>query len=163
MYDATPGMEMELQVVQAQAKKVGIELETATYDAASRAAARERGEFQLIARGGNTASDPDLAYYGSYRTPPPERWGKGGRVQPCYSNARVDELLDNARKISDFQERRRMYKEVMEILQAEVADIPLAFTESGFALQSRVQDFEPTITSTFSYGNGGLLRSWFAR
>jgi ABC-type transport system substrate-binding protein len=162
-YDATPGMEMELQVIQAQAKKVGIDLETMTYDAASRAAAHERGEYQLVAIGGNTASDPDLAYYGYYHTPPPHRWGKGGRVQPCYSSARVDELLDNARKIADFQERRRMYKEVMEILREEVADIPLAFTENGFALQSQVQDFEPTITSTFSYGNGGLVKTWMEK
>jgi hypothetical protein len=53
-----------------------------------------------------------------------------------------------------------MYKEVMEILQEEVADIPLAFTENGFGVVNYVQDFEPGISSTFSYGNGGLLKTW---
>jgi ABC-type transport system substrate-binding protein len=113
--------------------------------------------------GGSASADPDTAYYGYYHSPPPERWGRGGRVPNCYGNARVDELLDSARKAMDFRDRRRMYKEVVEILQEEVADILIAYTLNGFALQNTVQDFEPTISSIYSYGNGGLLRTWLER
>jgi ABC-type transport system substrate-binding protein len=75
----------------------------------------------------------------------------------------VDQLLEGARKITDFQRRRQMYKEIIEILQDDVADIPIGFVPHGFAFQSYVRDYKPTITSVFSYGDGGMLKTWIDR
>jgi peptide/nickel transport system substrate-binding protein len=156
-----PMTEKELQIIQSQVKKAGFEVEILIRDFASHIAALNKADFQISFSGGATNSDPDLAYYAYYHTPPPERWGLGGRAQPCYSNKRVDQLLEDARKVTDFQSRRRMYREVIEILQEEVADIPIGFVPKGFAFQSHVRDFDPGIvTEAFSYGNGGLLRAW---
>jgi hypothetical protein len=44
-----------------------------------------------------------------------------------------------------------------------VADIPIGFVPNGYALQSYVRNFEPTITSIFSYGNGGMIKTWMER
>jgi ABC-type transport system substrate-binding protein len=73
---------------------------------------------------------------------------------------KVDQLLEDARKVADFQQRRRIYKEVIEILHEEIPDLPIAFTQNGFGFQNQVRDFEPTITSVYSYGNGGILKTW---
>jgi peptide/nickel transport system substrate-binding protein len=154
------GTEKVLQVVQSQVKRAGIEMTLLIRDFPTHIAALNKAEFQISMSGGSTNSDPDLAYYGYYHTPPAERRHLGGRTQPCYSNGRVDQLLDEARKIADTQQRRRMYREMIGILQEEVADIPLAFVPNGYALQNSVRDFEPTILSTFSYGNGGVLKTW---
>jgi peptide/nickel transport system substrate-binding protein len=161
--DAAAGGERELQMIQFQAKKTGIDLTMQILDAATYNARHQRGEHQITTAGAYTASDPDLTYYGYYRTPPPDRRHLGGRTQPCYSNSRVDELLDEARKVADFQRRRRMYKEVIEILYEEVPDILIGFRGNGFGFQVHVRDFEPTITSVYSYGNGGLHRTWLDR
>jgi peptide/nickel transport system substrate-binding protein len=152
------GTEKELQVIQSQLKKVGIEMSISLRDHVSHE--KSHAEFPIRISGGSTSSDPDLAYYGYYHTPPPERWGQGGRVQPCYGNPRVDRLLENARRVTDFQQRRRIYREVIEILQEDVADIPIGFIPIGYALHPQVHDFEPSITNTFSYGNGGVVRTW---
>jgi peptide/nickel transport system substrate-binding protein len=157
--DGFPGAERELQILQAQAKKVGIELTNLIMDFATYSAAHRRGDYQTGIAGGNAGSDPDLAYYAYYHTPPPNQ-RYSGRAQPCYSNPRVDQLLEDARKVTDFGQRRQMYREVVEILHEEVPDLPIAFIQNGFAFQSYVRDFEPVIISTFSYGNGGVLKTW---
>jgi hypothetical protein len=54
-----------------------------------------------------------------------------------------------------------MYKEVIQILHDEVADIPIGFVPNGFGFRSYVQGFEPTVNDDFlSYGNGGVLKTW---
>jgi peptide/nickel transport system substrate-binding protein len=158
-----PGSEKELQVIQAQVKKAGIDMTILIRDYPTYIAALGKAEFEVSKSAGSTNSDPDMAYYGYYHTPPPQRWGLGGRVQPCYSNPRVDQLLEDARKTQDFQQRRRLYKELIEILQEDVADIPLAFVPLGYAYHGYVRDFTSAITSTFSHTNGGLLKTWLDR
>jgi peptide/nickel transport system substrate-binding protein len=158
-----PGTEEELQIMQAQVKRAGIDMTILIRDFPTHIAALNKADFQISMSGGGTNSDPDLTYYAYYRTPPPERRQLGGRSQPCYSNARVDQLLDDARKITDFQRRKRLYKEVIEILHEEVADLPIAFVPNGFGFQRHVKDFEPAIRGTFSYANGGLLKTWMEK
>jgi peptide/nickel transport system substrate-binding protein len=155
-----PGSEKGLQVIQSQVKKAGIELAILIRDFPAHIAALNKAEFEISMSGGGTSSDPDLTYYPYYRTPPPDRRQLGGRTQPCYSNARVDQLLEDARRMTDFRERRQMYKEVIQILQEEVADLPIAFVPNVFGFQTHVRDFEPAIRGTFLYGNGGVLRTW---
>jgi peptide/nickel transport system substrate-binding protein len=154
------GTEQAIQVIQAEARKAGIELVIHVRDQTTQQT--DFPEFPIRMSGGSTNSDPDLAYYGYYHTPA-GRIDLGGRTQPCYTNRRVDQLLEEGRKVTDFQQRRRIYREVIQILQDEVAHIPSAFGPHGDAFQSFVKDFEPTITSLFSYGNGGLLVTWLAR
>jgi peptide/nickel transport system substrate-binding protein len=158
------GHEQVLQVIQAQAKKAGIEMTILIRDNATHLAAMAKADFQISMSGGTTGSDPDLAYYTAYHTPAPERRGRGGRTEPCYSNPRADQLLESARKVTDFQQRRRMYKEVVEILHEEVADLPVGFIPSAFALRAGVQNFESTIIDDIiSYGNGGVLKTWLEK
>jgi peptide/nickel transport system substrate-binding protein len=151
------GTEKVLQIVQSQARKAGIEMTIVIRDYVTQQLSHVD---PIRMSGGSTGSDPDLAYYGYYHTPPPEQRQLGGRTQPCYTNPRVDRILEEARKVTDFRERRRMYKELIEILQEDVADIPLGFVPNGYAFQSHVRDFQPTITSVYSYGNGGVLKTW---
>jgi hypothetical protein len=56
-----------------------------------------------------------------------------------------------------------MYKEVAEILSEEIPDALIGFIENGFGFRRQVRDFEPTATSVFSYGNGGLLKTWMEK
>jgi ABC-type transport system substrate-binding protein len=59
--DGFPGAERELQILQAQAKKAGIELTSLIMDFATYSAAHRRGDYQTGIAGGNAGSDPDLA------------------------------------------------------------------------------------------------------
>lgn len=157
------GTEKPLQIIQSEVKKAGFDARLEIRDFASHTSAISKRDFQISMSGGATAPDPDLTYYGYYHTPVKGQ-ERAGRVQLCYSNARVDQLLEDARKTLDFQQRRAMYKEVIQILQDEVADIPIAFVPNGFAFRSYVQGFEPTINDDFlTYNNGGVIKAWIDR
>jgi ABC-type transport system substrate-binding protein len=154
------GTQKVLQLIQSQLRKVGIEATIAVRDQATHLASLNKADFQLSMSGGSTNSDPDLAYYGYYHTPPKDQKHLGGRTQPCYSNPKVDQLLEEGRRATNFQQRRQIYRELIETLQEDVADLPIAFVPNGYAFQNYVKDFQPTITSTFSHGNGGALKTW---
>jgi ABC-type transport system substrate-binding protein len=157
------GTDKQLQIIQSQVKKAGFDAKLEIRDFATHTSYLTKRDFQISMSGGATASDPDLTYYGYYHTPVPGA-ERGGRIQPCYSNRRVDELLEEARRIADFAQRRAMYKEVIQILHEEVADIPIGFVPNGFALRSYVQGFQPTINDDFlSYSNGGFVTTWLDR
>ncbi|MDA1298028.1 MAG: peptide ABC transporter substrate-binding protein [Chloroflexi bacterium] len=59
-----------------------------------------------------------------------------------YSNARVDELIVQARTEQDIQERIKLYREAEQIIVEEAAWLPLWFdTERKALLKQRVQDY----------------------
>jgi peptide/nickel transport system substrate-binding protein len=104
--------------------------------------------------------DPDLAYYDSFHT---DREAKKISNYPRYSNPRMDALLEQGRKEADSRKRYQIYKEIVELLQEEVPDIPLGFTPHVFAFRSHVKDFQVQPTGPFYYGLGGLGMTWMDR
>jgi peptide/nickel transport system substrate-binding protein len=109
---------------------------------------------------GNIHADPDLAYYQSFHT---DREAKKNANYSRYSSPRLDALLEQGRQELDFQKRYRVYKEVVEILQEEVPDIPLGFTPHVFAFRTHVKAFEVQPTGPFFYGLGGVAMTWLDR
>ena len=102
-------------VLQQQLRDVGIALDIRTFEFATFFADVTSGAFQLYSLrwiGGN--EDPDifeLAFH-SHRFPPK------GANRGFYSNPRVDALIDEARRETDQNARKRLYAEVQEIAGA---------------------------------------------
>lgn len=72
-----------------------------------------KGQFDITPMGYSARVDPDQTFYPRYRT--------GGVHNPMgYSNARMDELLDSGRLITDQAERKKIYDEVQTILVDEL-------------------------------------------
>lgn len=63
-----------------------------------------------------------------------------------YKNERVDFLLTQARRSTDVEFRKSIYRELQEIIEAEVASIPLVHTMTAIGTRKSVVGFNTQIT-----------------
>ena len=124
-------------VLQQQLREVGIALDIRTYEFATFLADVTSGAFQLYSLrwiGGN--EDPDIFEYSfhSNRFPPK------GANRGFYSNPRVDSLIDQARRETDQNARKRLYAEVQEVLARDVPYINLWYFDNVLVHTRRVRN-----------------------
>src|SRR5271157_183297 len=124
-------------VLQQQLRDVGIALDIRTFEFATFFADVTSGAFQLYSLrwiGGN--EDPDIFEYAfhSNRFPPK------GANRGFYSNPRIDGLIDQARRETDQNVRKRLYAEVQEVLAQDVPYINLWYFDNVLVHTRRVRN-----------------------
>ena len=124
-------------VLQQQLRDVGIALDIRTFEFATFFADVTSGAFQLYSLrwiGGN--EDPDIFEYAfhSNRFPPK------GANRGFYSNPRVDSLIDEARRETDQDVRKRLYAEVQGILAQDVPYVDLWYFDNVLVHTRRVRN-----------------------
>jgi peptide/nickel transport system substrate-binding protein len=123
-------------VLQQQMRDVGIALDIRTYEFATFFADVTSGAFQLYSLrwiGGN--EDPDIfEIYSSSRFPPK------GTNRGFYSNPQIDSLIDQARRETDQNIRKRVYAQVQEILARDVPSINLWYFDNVLVHTRRVRN-----------------------
>jgi peptide/nickel transport system substrate-binding protein len=122
-------------VLQQQLREVGIGLDIRTYEFATFLADVTSGAFQLYSLrwiGGN--EDPDIfdTVFHSTNVPPK------GRNRSFYSNPRVDVLIDQARRESDQNTRKRLYAELQELLAQDMPYVNLWYFDNVLVHSKRV-------------------------
>jgi peptide/nickel transport system substrate-binding protein len=153
-----PGPDMDLTVVlKDQLKKVGIELELDVMDWAAHSKRRVAKEFTVYAAGKGSRPDPDQFYYDNVHSKSPNN-------ESGYSDPRVDQLLEKARQVYDFKERKRLYSEVLKSVQNDVPEIYLFMGPKFLGVQPYVKGFSPgSFQDKFSYMGGGLAYAWIEK
>jgi peptide/nickel transport system substrate-binding protein len=124
-------------VLQQQLRDVGIALDIRTFEFATFFADVTSGAFQFYSLrwiGGN--EDPDIFEYSfhSNRFPP------SGANRGFYSNPRVDSLIDEARRQTDQNTRKRLYDEVQEVLAQDEPYINLWYYDNVLVHTRRVRN-----------------------
>ena len=124
-------------VLQQQLRDVGIALDIRTFEFATFFADVTSGAFQLYSLrwiGGN--EDPDIFEYSfhSNRFPPK------GANRGFYSNPLVDSLIDQARRETDQNVRKRLYAEVQEVLAQDEPYINLWYFDNVLVHTQRVRN-----------------------
>ncbi|MFY9701401.1 MAG: ABC transporter substrate-binding protein [Terriglobales bacterium] len=124
-------------VMQQQLRQVGIALDIRTFESATFMADVVSGAFQLYSLrwiGGN--EDPDIfdTAFHSRNFPP------AGRNRSFYSNPRVDSLIDQARRETDQDVRKKLYAEIQEILAKDVPSVNLWYLNNVLVHTRRVRD-----------------------
>lgn len=85
-------------------------------------------------------NDPDTLPFLALRT---EAWpDKGGFNSGYYSNPKVDELLEAARRSTDQHERARLYKEMQEIVQDDAPWVFVANWKQNAVTKASVENFK---------------------
>ena len=85
-------------------------------------------------------NDPDTLPFLALRTEAfPD---KGGFNSGYYSNAKVDELLEKARQVTDQAERAALYKEMQEIVQEDAPWVFVANWKQNAVTKVSVEDFK---------------------
>lgn len=96
-------------------------------------------EFDMLfARGGLAYGDPD-AYFARYLHSGEIRHGG---FNPGYSNPRVDEVIDLARKEVDQEQRRQYYNELQRIVTDEAAFLWLVTRQNPYAYGTNITGIE---------------------
>ncbi|TCD13676.1 ABC transporter substrate-binding protein [Oricola cellulosilytica] len=85
-------------------------------------------------------NDPDTLPFLALRT---EAWpDKGGFNSGYYSNPKVDELLEAARRSTDQDERARLYQEMQEIVQEDAPWVFVANWKQNAVTKASVENFK---------------------
>jgi peptide/nickel transport system substrate-binding protein len=122
-------------IIQQQLKQVGIRLELRSYEFGTFYGDIVRGNFQLFTLrwiGGN--NDPDIFenVFHSQRTPPK------GFNRGRYTNVRVDQLIESARRELNQDRRREIYSEIQKILAEDLPYINLWYFKNVCVYQKRI-------------------------
>jgi peptide/nickel transport system substrate-binding protein len=125
-------------VMQQQLREVGIALDIRSFESATFFADVTHGAFQMYSLrwvGGN--EDPDIFYvFHSSRFPP------NGANRGHYSNAKVDALIDQARREVDRQKRKSIYAELQLILAEELPYVDLWYLDNVLVHNKRVRNLQ---------------------
>jgi peptide/nickel transport system substrate-binding protein len=124
-------------VFQQQLRDVGIALDIRTFEFATFFSDVTSGAFQLYSLrwiGGN--EDPDIFEYSFHS----KRFPPKGANRGFYSNPRIDSLIDQARRETDQNARKKMYAEVQKILAEDVPYINLWYFDNVLVHTQRVRN-----------------------
>jgi len=135
-------------VLQQQLRDVGIILDIRTFEFATFYSDVQKGAFQLFSLrwvGGN--EDPDIFEHVFYSTSTPPRRGNRG----YYSNPKVDQLIDEARRTIDQQRRKELYGEVQEIVARDLPYINLWYFDNVVVHTARVRNIEMSPSGNYEF------------
>jgi peptide/nickel transport system substrate-binding protein len=134
-------------VMQQQLREVGIILDIRSFEAATFFSDVTHGAFQMYGLrwvGGN--EDPDIFYvFHSSRFPP------NGANRGHYVNAKVDALIDQARREVDPKVRKAIYAELQIILAEELPYIDLWYLDNVLVHNKRVRNLKLNPAGNFDF------------
>ena len=135
-------------VLQQQLRDVGIVMDIRTFEFATFYADVQKGAFQLYSLrwvGGN--EDPDIFEHVFYSTSiPPHRANRS-----FYSNPRVDQLIDEARRTIDQQRRKEIYAEVQQVIAHDLPYINLWYFDNVVVHTARVRNIELSPSGNYEF------------
>lgn len=133
-FSATDQWRNIAQVVQAQLRDIGIDVELAEMEiAAWEQRLREQDDFDLSLLDGFFGPGP-----GNLKN----RYGTGGGINLWhYSNAEVDRLLDEAAQSADQAAATEMYHQIQALLAQDIASIPLSSWVGSIVYRKELSGF----------------------
>ena len=126
-------------VMQQQLREVGIALDIRSFEPATFLADVQHGAFQMYGLrwiGGN--EDPDIFEYAFHSS----KFPPNGANRNYYYNAKVDALLDKARREVDPKVRKPLYAEVQAILANDLPYINLWYLNNVLVHTRRVRNLQ---------------------
>ncbi|WP_428416649.1 glutathione ABC transporter substrate-binding protein [Phocicoccus schoeneichii] len=111
------------------------------------------GEHEMLMLGwSNSTADPDNIITPLFTT---KSHGASGN-RAFYTNERVDELAEEARRENDEDKRREMYEEIQQLIIEDAPVISVRYTENLNARVNALQDIEIDRYDLFELKNAGL-------
>lgn len=125
------------QILQNSWKKIGITVKLQTLDSTTIYSNRKSGDFEIaMFEMTNDISDPDEWMHYMFAST--------AAVNSGYSSKKVDQLIDEAASNDDAATRKKLYKEVQQILAEDVPEIPLVYKPGLFVVRKGVENFKVT-------------------
>lgn len=135
-----PGQPPMAEALASQMKEIGIKVNVDVVDYSVIDERRSRGEWDMVLGAMNVAMVPDPSYIleSNFKT--------GGSSNNGYSNAEVDQLLNDASQTNDQKKRLEDFNQVQEIVQEDLPIITVAYYGLAIAMKDYVKGyvFDPT-------------------
>jgi peptide/nickel transport system substrate-binding protein len=128
----------EAEVMQAQLGEAGMQVKIKLVDAATQLSDGNSRNFDMISYQWSGRPDPDGNIYQFFKTTPGTSLNWSG-----ISNPQLDALLDKTREVSSQPERKKLYSEVIKILQDELPMVYIVHPIEPKAFSPKVQGYEP--------------------
>jgi peptide/nickel transport system substrate-binding protein len=123
------------QVMQAQLKKVGIDLQIQQMEWAAVLQAQRDGNFDLNLTFNTNRPDPDT-YLSVAHSKFGQNWGK-------YADPKMDELLDKGRTTTDLAQRKQIYSDVQKLFATELPYLYLYVIKNYEPARQHVKGYVP--------------------
>ncbi len=122
-----------------QLQKVGIDLEIRTFEWGTFYSDIRNGNYHLFSLAWVGILDPDI-YFNLFHSAsiPPDGDNRGH-----YRNPAVDELLQQGRRSTDVDERKRLYSRIQKILSQDLPYIPLWWVKNVVVRSPSISGFTP--------------------
>ena len=126
------------EVVQAELKQVGIELQIRQVNSRGRAEALESGDFDMILGVTYGAPyDPHSSLKDLFSS-----IGEGSEHGGFYADAELDRMIDQVLKTKNDDDRKIQYTKIWQYLDEKAVAIPVLFSQRVYALNKSVQGFD---------------------
>ena len=135
-------------VLQQQLRDVGVALDIRTFEFATFFSDVTSGAYQLYSLrwiGGN--EDPDIFEYAFHS----DKFPPHGANRGFYHNPRVDALIDQARRETDQNVRKRLYAQVQETLAHDVPYVNLWFYDNVLVHSRRVRNISLNPSGNYDF------------
>lgn len=128
------------EIMQAQLKEIGLDVTLQTLEWGAFLKSTGNGELDMFMMGwGPSTYDGDYGLYPNFHSS--QFGGNGNRT--FYSNQKVDELLDNAKKEMDIEKRRNMYIEIINIVNEDVPVLPINYSNTIIGVTNKLEGVQP--------------------
>lgn len=146
-------------VLQAQLKRVGINIKLQAFDFGAYRAKIRRGESTLTLTGGGYFADPVTTYRSSLHCEQDPR--KRASNWTGYCNKRLDTLFEELDTELNQQNRKKILTQIVTKVNDDVPILSIGFVPRFFTVRDYVKGFTTNDDGgRFVWGGGGLTHTW---
>jgi peptide/nickel transport system substrate-binding protein len=150
--------EAEAQTLQAQLKRIGLNVEIETVDRGAFLNRQRTGEFQFLTEGGSAYPDPATTYthvHKCLKDPKKRISNRSG-----YCDKEVDGLLESLDTEINTAKRREILARFLARVNDDLPEIAIAALARHFAYRDNVKGFTTNDNADFYFPGGGLAYTW---
>ncbi len=150
--------ETEATVLQAQLRRVGMNVQLKVMDRGAALELRRKGQYAFKFAGGSYDVDPLKAYVGLKCEP--ARKVTRIRNEPGYCDEEFDRLYKLAEKEVDDRKRMELFSRMVAKAKADMPELDIGFAPRVFAFRDYVKGYTTNAEGDFRPWGGGLNHVW---
>jgi peptide/nickel transport system substrate-binding protein len=150
--------ETEATALQAQLKRVGMNIRLDIVEYATQVERMRKGEYAFKFGGTSLDPDPTSTYARHFICEPDPRIREANNSGYC--SAELDALWTRAEVETDPARRRDLFKQALTRLAEDVPELYIGFTPRFYAFPDYVKGFTTDGQDTFRWWGGGLHYTW---
>jgi len=143
------------EVIIGQLKRIGIEATMKVIDRAPHVTALRKGDYSISFTSESERYDWDDAFFMFLHS---SEIGKNNLTG--YSNKKMDELLENGRITQNWEDRKQIYRQVIELIKEDLPHLYVTKEVVTIALRDYVKGYRRGFSLRFAWAGGGVKYFW---